>query len=79
MYVREMSDGLYSPLTYLLYKVCCKYTSNVAGIVAPHVQRVQHALSSGWRHGRNDACCRSRKGQQWVTASCELLSLGADD
>ena len=21
MYVREMSDGLYSPLTYLLYKV----------------------------------------------------------
>lgn len=26
VYVREMSDGLYSPLTYLLYKVSAPHT-----------------------------------------------------
>ena len=46
VYVREMSDGLYSPLTYLLYKVCCKYTSNAQALSLPMCKE-QHALPSG--------------------------------
>ena len=59
MYVREMSDGLYSPLTYLLYKVCCKHTSNAQALSLPTCKE-QHALSSG--SAMDDALVAQQKG-----------------
>ena len=46
MYVREMSDGLYSPLTYLLYKV-----SALRSILAQ--QKVLQAITRAVLHQRS--------------------------
>ena len=50
VYVREMSDGLYSPLTYLLYKVGA-HSAAQALSQAPHVQRcLQCICQDGCQH-----------------------------
>ena len=62
VYVREMSDGLYSPLTYLLYKVCRR--TSTAPALQPSTCKAQHVLSVATP--RLTCLPRSRKG----TDSC---------